>query len=106
MHAGGAGYVLSREAIKRFYQAHHEPNTTCVKDGGAEDVEVAKCLRTKNVYPGISLDKYNRERFHHLSFASHFRGQFPDWFIEHAENKPVAVRELLPSLRFRRCFVI
>jgi hypothetical protein len=92
--------------VKRFYQAHQEPNTTCVKDGGAEDIEIAKCLRTKGVYPGKSIDKNNRERFHHLSFASHFRGRFPDWFIEHAENKPVAVSRILIYIRFRIFFCI
>ena len=91
-HSGGGGYVLSREALKRFYQAHKNPNTTCVKDGGAEDVEIAKCLRTQGVYPGKSIDKYNRERFHPAAFTSHFIGPVPDWLHSYAENKPVHVR--------------
>jgi hypothetical protein len=65
-----------------------------VKDGGAEDIEIAKCLRKAGVYPGKSVDGYNRERFHHLTFTSHFRGQFADWFIDFAENKPVAVSSI------------
>ena len=93
-HAGGAAYVLSREALKRFYEAHHEPNSTCLKDGGAEDIEIANCLRKKGVYPGKSVDEHNRERFHHLTFTRHFRGEFPDWLIELAENRPVAVSRL------------
>ena len=67
--------MLSREAVKRFYQAHQNPSTTCRKDGGAEDAEVAKCLRTVGVYPGKSVDEHNRERFHHLSFKAHFLDQ-------------------------------
>ncbi len=62
-----------------------------MKDGGTEDVEIAKCLRTVGVYPGKSLDEHNRERFHHLSFVNHFLGRFPNWLIQEAENKPVAV---------------
>ena len=88
-HSGGGGYVLSREAVKRFYQAHQKPNTTCAKDGGGEDVEIAKCLRTAGVYPGKSIDKYNRERFHALSFSSHFIGPIPNWVYAKSENKPL-----------------
>ena len=80
------------------------PNTTCVKDGGPEDVEIAKCLRNVGVYPEKSVDEHNRERFHHLSFKDHFRKQFANWFLEHAENKPVAVREILPNIRHENFF--
>jgi glycoprotein-N-acetylgalactosamine 3-beta-galactosyltransferase len=92
-HSGGGGYVLSREAVKRFYQAHHELNTTCEKDGGTEDVKISACLRTKGVYPGKSIDKYNRERFHAFSFSVHFIGPIPDWVYSYAENEPAAVSQ-------------
>ncbi|CAF2048972.1 unnamed protein product [Rotaria magnacalcarata] len=85
-HSGGGSYVLSRESLRRFYEAHQDPALNCRKDGGSEDVEVANCLRKKGVYPGKSLDKQNRELFHPLSFADHFRGTFPDWLLQYAEN--------------------
>ncbi len=79
--------MLSQESLRRFYQAHQTPNTTCRKDGGHEDVEIAACLRTRGVYPGKSIDKYNRETFHPLTFTNHFRSKSqPGWLAAYAEN--------------------
>jgi hypothetical protein len=89
---------LSREAVKRFYQEHQKPNTTCLKDGGDEDVEIAKCLRKTGVYPGKSVDKYNRERFHVHSFLVHFLGPIPDSLYRYAENKPESVNQYSSDL--------
>ncbi len=92
---------MSRESLRRFYEAHNDPKSKCRKDGGAEDAEIAICLRTKDVYPGKALDKQNRELFHPLPFGDHFRGSVPDWLVKNAENPLQSVR-----LSKEICFVI
>ncbi|CAF5109573.1 unnamed protein product, partial [Rotaria sp. Silwood1] len=71
----------------RFYQAYNDPASNCAKDGGSEDIEIAKCLHTKGVYPGKALDKKNRELFHPFPFSRHFQGALPDWLLRNAENR-------------------
>jgi glycoprotein-N-acetylgalactosamine 3-beta-galactosyltransferase len=84
-HSGGASYVLSRESLKRFHEAYRDPNAICHRSG-AEDVQIAKCLRQKGVYAGESIDENDRERFHPLSFSAHFNGAYPSWMYKYAEN--------------------
>ncbi|CAF0939274.1 unnamed protein product [Adineta ricciae] len=86
-HSGGASYVLSREALQRLYRAHQNPNNkTCRRDGGMEDIEIAKCLRKLGVYLGRSTDEDDRDLFHPLALPEHFLGIFPKWLETYAEN--------------------
>lgn len=112
-HSGGAGYVLSRESLRRFAFVHQSTLNTCSKDGGSEDVEIARCLRKLGVYPGKSLDDLGRERFHPLPFSHHIQGLYPDWLYDLAENplKKVCQRKtkrfvifVFSSLGFRLLF--
>jgi len=74
--SGGAGYVLSRQALDRFVNralADKEGLICRTKDhGGSEDVEIGKCLENVNVEAGDSRDSLGRGRFfpfvpeHHL----------------------------------------
>jgi len=107
-HSGGASYVLSQESLRRFYDAHKDPKSECRKDGGSEDIEIAKCLRTKGVYPGKSLDKQNRELFHPLSPAAYFRDSLPAWLSTFAENPPqrVSLLKAITFVSYRVCFLL
>ena len=74
--SGGAGYVLSREALNRFVNialADDAQQICKTKDHtGPEDVEIGKCLENVNVVAGDSRDSMGRGRFfpfipeHHL----------------------------------------
>lgn len=56
------GYVLSREAVKRFVEKGIDHHNCRKGHGGAEDVEIGKCLAEVNVIAGDSRDAYGRGR--------------------------------------------
>lgn len=71
--SGGAGYVLSKMALKKFVEKGVDDPKFCRVDaGGAEDLEFGKCMQRVGVIAGDSLDKLGRETFmpfvpeHHL----------------------------------------
>ena len=62
--SGGAGYVLSKEALKRFVETGLDDPDLCRQDdGGAEDVEIAKCMVKLGVEAGDSRDLEGKKRF-------------------------------------------
>ena len=89
---GGAGYVLSKEALRRFYEISLTNRSICEQgDTGAEDVNMGNCLRNVGVTRAVSTDIFGRYFF--LPF-------FPDsqigktgwsaqgsWFLEYLEHK-------------------
>ena len=64
--SGGAGYVLSKESLKRLVEIGLEDKTGkfCRKDqNGPEDLEIGKCMQKLNVTAGDSRDNLGRGRF-------------------------------------------
>jgi len=67
--SGGAGYVLSKKAVKLLILGAAEK---CLPgDQGTEDYTMGKCLRILNVDAGDSRDLMGRQRFFSLSLE-HF----------------------------------
>uniref|UniRef100_A0A1A9ZHR4 Glycoprotein-N-acetylgalactosamine 3-beta-galactosyltransferase 1 n=1 Tax=Glossina pallidipes TaxID=7398 RepID=A0A1A9ZHR4_GLOPL len=62
--SGGAGYVLSKEALRRFALEAYPNRTICRQsNGGAEDEQMGYCLQNVGVVAGDSRDDEKRGRF-------------------------------------------
>ncbi|XP_063709184.1 glycoprotein-N-acetylgalactosamine 3-beta-galactosyltransferase 1-like [Culicoides brevitarsis] len=62
--SGGAGYVISKEALKRFVEeALVDPKMCRSDNAGAEDAEFGRCMQNVHVVAGDSRDDQFRARF-------------------------------------------
>ena len=89
---GGAGYVLSKEAVRRFNEISLQNASFCQQDDeGAEDLNMGNCLKGVGVVSGGSTDMFNRYLF--LPFFPHSKiGQndwssYGSWFWNYLEHK-------------------
>uniref|UniRef100_A0A8C3TI12 Glycoprotein-N-acetylgalactosamine 3-beta-galactosyltransferase 1 n=1 Tax=Catharus ustulatus TaxID=91951 RepID=A0A8C3TI12_CATUS len=77
--SGGAGYVLSKEALKRFVAAFK--TNKCTHSSSIEDLALGKCMEIINVEAGDSRDTSGRETFHPFVPEHHLiRGYLPKTF--------------------------
>ncbi|XP_068013177.1 glycoprotein-N-acetylgalactosamine 3-beta-galactosyltransferase 1 isoform X1 [Melanerpes formicivorus] len=77
--SGGAGYVLSKEALKRFVAAFKTKK--CTHSSSIEDLALGKCMEIMNVEAGDSRDTNGRETFHPFVPEHHLvRGYLPKTF--------------------------
>ncbi|KAH8244315.1 hypothetical protein KR026_006121, partial [Drosophila bipectinata] len=62
--SGGAGYVLSKEALHRFMKFGFSNSSICSnRSYGYEDVELGRCLQAVGVVGGDSRDDHGLNRF-------------------------------------------
>ncbi|KAF7711976.1 glycoprotein-N-acetylgalactosamine 3-beta-galactosyltransferase 1-B [Silurus meridionalis] len=76
--SGGAGYVLSREALKRFVQGFQ--TKMCTHTSSVEDLALGQCMEKVGVVPGDSRDTLQRETFHPFVPDQHLTAKFPKSF--------------------------
>ena len=91
--SGGAGYVISKEALRRFGKVK-TGTSFCKKDGGSEDVEFARCMEYLGVKTGSSIDAKGNSRFHCFDTLTHLRGGYPQWYYSYDEFGAKKVEEL------------
>ena len=83
--SGGAGYVISRQGLKKMVEEAFKENV-CAVDGYDEDLEIGKCLQMAGVHPFVSYDKYGRETFHTDKVWQHIYGTYPSYLDKYSWN--------------------
>lgn len=76
--SGGAGYVLSREALKRFVDGFR--TNACTHTTPVEDLALGQCLEKMGVLAGDSRDTLQRETFHPFVPEHHLTAKIPRSF--------------------------
>nr|CAH0107413.1 unnamed protein product [Daphnia galeata] len=95
--SGGAGYVLSKEATKRFVTEGYYNALICRHDHrGAEDLEMGKCMEKLNVSAMDTRDSNGRGRFFPFSPDLHyFPSEIPQdsWYWQNIYYPPTKGRD-------------
>lgn len=84
--SGGAGYVLSKESLKRFVEIGLPNKFKCkVPENGAEDAELGICLAKIGVVAVDERDSNGKERFFPFTPESHVNTNYDnDWYSKYA----------------------
>jgi len=87
-HSGGAGYILSREAVKLLGKKGLTNDTICRgEQDGTEDVEMGTCMQNLGVNIVDSRDKEEEERFIPVNLETVFFAE-RTWLDDYMKYKP------------------
>ncbi|XP_074543047.1 glycoprotein-N-acetylgalactosamine 3-beta-galactosyltransferase 1-like isoform X2 [Halichoeres trimaculatus] len=88
--SGGAGYALSKEALRRFVKGFDSGE--CTHFSVIEDLALGKCMETMKVEPVDTRDDRGRQTFHAFPPDHHLGRQFlrpKPWFLVYDTYQPV-----------------
>ncbi|XP_037119356.1 glycoprotein-N-acetylgalactosamine 3-beta-galactosyltransferase 1 isoform X1 [Syngnathus acus] len=87
--SGGAGYVLSKEALRRYIRGFR--TGACAHFSSTEDVALGKCMETMEVEPLDTRDVRARQTFHPFPPELHLVRQFQKtpWYLAYEHYPPV-----------------
>ncbi|KAK6186502.1 hypothetical protein SNE40_008531 [Patella caerulea] len=91
--SGGAGYVLSKEALRVFVtKGVAKTKPVChIQDVRNEDILMGACMEKLAVKAIDTVDEYQRERFLPLDLIEYTVTGFPFWLPDYSKFKPKLV---------------
>lgn len=90
--SGGAGYVLSKEALRRYIRGFSSGE--CTHFSTIEDMALGKCMETMKVQPADSRDTIGRQTFHPYPPDHYLVRQPPrqrPWYLIYDHYTPIEV---------------
>jgi len=90
-NSGGAGYALSRSALRKLHSHMDESKCKAHTHTSMEDVMIAQCLSSLGIPFTDTRDDRGRERFHPFAPGSHLTWAYPkqkgsDWYETYNEE--------------------
>ena len=88
-----------RKVLKAFYEVMKNPKT-CKEISTAEDVELAKCLQSRNIFPKDSTDFEGKQVFYNLERVD------DNEKLAHFSNEAVSFHYVPPNAMYEFEFML